>query len=107
MVAAHVLLFGRWEEVLMDNHETFQGETHIHTDFKEKITYSDYLELDTLLSSQHLLSDHHDEMLFVTVHHVSEIWMKLIIHELDASIIDVQADNLSASLKKLARVCQV
>lgn len=91
----------------MDKHETFQGETDIHTDFKEKMTYSDYLGLDTLLSSQHLLSDHHDEMLFVTVHHVSEIWMKLIIHELDAAIIDVQADNLSASLKKLARVCQV
>src|SRR5699024_8678792 len=103
MVAQHVLLFGRWEEVLMDKHETFQGETDIHTDFKEKMTYSDYLRLDTLLSSQHLLSDHHDEMLFVTVHHVSEIWMKLIIHELDAAIIDVQADNLSASLKKLGR----
>src|SRR5699024_11558040 len=88
----------------MDKHETFQGETDIHTDFKEKITYSDYLGLDTLLSSQHLLSDHHDEMLFVTVHHVSEIWMKLIIHELDAAIIHLQAHNLSPSLKKLSRV---
>src|SRR5699024_7301802 len=93
-----------WEEVWMDKHETFQGETDIHTDFKEKMTYSDYLGLDTLLSSQHLLSDHHDEMLFVTVHHVSEIWMKLIIHELDAVIIDVQADNLASSLNQLNKV---
>src|SRR5699024_12575649 len=91
----------------MDNHETFQGETDIHTDFKEKMTYSYYLGLDTLLSSQHLLSDHQVEMFFVTVHHVSEILMKLIIHELDAAIIDVLADNLSASLKKLAMVWQV
>src|SRR5699024_5076467 len=91
----------------MDKHETFQGETDIHTDFKEKMTYNDFLGHDTLISSQHLLSDHHDEMLFVTVHHESEMWMKLIIHELDASIIEVHADNLSASLKKLARVCQV
>src|SRR5699024_84558 len=79
----------------------------IHTDFKESMTYSDYLGLDTLLSSQHPLSDHHAEMLFITVHHVSELWMKLILHEVDAAIDDIQSDNLSASFKKLARVSQV
>jgi tryptophan 2,3-dioxygenase len=85
----------------------FQNEENIHTDFKEKMTYSDYLGLDTLLTSQHLLSDHHDEMLFITVHHVSEIWMKLILHEVRAAIQDIQSDNLPASFKKLARVSQI
>lgn len=91
----------------MKEQQPFQGEADIHTDFKEKMTYSDYLGLDSLLTSQHLLSGHHDEMLFITVHHVSEIWMKLIIHELDAAVQDIQGDNLSASFKKLARVSQV
>lgn len=91
----------------MKEQQPFQGEGDIHTDFKEKMTYSDYLGLDSLLTSQHLLSGHHDEMLFITVHHVSEIWMKLIIHELDAAVQDIQGDNLSASFKKLARVSQV
>src|SRR5690625_7156952 len=47
-----------------DDHQAFKDEQNIHTDFKESMTYSDYLGLDTLLSSQHPLSDHHDEMLF-------------------------------------------
>ncbi|HLR03085.1 MAG TPA: tryptophan 2,3-dioxygenase [Virgibacillus sp.] len=90
-----------------DEHQAFKDEQNIHTDFKESMTYSDYLGLDTLLSSQHPLSDHHDEMLFITVHHVSEVWMKLILHEVDAAIHDIQSDNLSSSFKKLARVSQV
>src|SRR5699024_8557641 len=90
-----------------DEHQAFKDEQNIHTDFKESMTYSDYLGLDTLLSSQHPLSDHHDEMLFITVHHVSEVWMKLILHEVDAAIYNIQSDNLSSSFKKLARVSQV
>jgi len=90
-----------------DEHQAFKDEQNIHTDFKESMTYSDYLGLDTLLSSQHPLSDHHDEMLFITVHHVSELWMKLILREVEAAIDDIQSDNLSSSFKKLARVSQV
>lgn len=90
-----------------NEHQAFQNEQHIHTDFTEKMTYSEYLGLDTLLTSQHPLSDHHDEHLFIIVHHVSELWMKLILHEIHAAIEDIQADNLSASFKKLARVSQV
>lgn len=90
-----------------NQHRAFTNEQHIHTDFKEKMTYSDYLGLDTLLASQHPLSDHHDEHLFIIVHHVSELWMNLILHEVQAAINDIQADNLSASFKKLARVSQV
>ncbi|HLR69107.1 tryptophan 2,3-dioxygenase [Virgibacillus alimentarius] len=91
----------------INKHQAFKDEKSIHTDFKEKMTYSDYLGLDTLLSSQHPLSDHHDEMLFITIHHVSEIWMKLILHEINSAISDIQSDNLSTSFKKLARVSQI
>lgn len=90
-----------------NEHQAFVGEQHIHTDFKEKMTYSDYLGLDTLLASQQPLSNHHDEHLFIIVHHVSELWMNLILHEVHAAIHDIQSDNLSASFKKLARVSQV
>jgi len=87
--------------------QAFQNENHIHTDFKDKMTYSEYLGLDTLLNSQHPLSDHHDEHLFIIVHHVSELWMNLILHEVQAASKDIQAGNLSTSFKKLARVSQV
>lgn len=91
----------------VNQHQAFENEKNIHTNFKEKMTYSDYLCLDTLLSSQHPLSSHHDEMLFVVVHHVSELWMKLILHEIDSAREDIQSDHLSASFKKLARVSQI
>src|SRR5699024_1311669 len=90
-----------------NKHKVFTNEREIYTDFKTKMTYSDYLNLDTLLSSQHLLSNHHDEMLFITVHHVSELWMKLILHELQAAISDIHSGGLSTSFKKLARISQV
>ncbi|WP_193065009.1 tryptophan 2,3-dioxygenase family protein [Oceanobacillus oncorhynchi] len=79
----------------VNQHQAFENEKSIQTDFKEKMTYSDYLSLDTLLSSQHRLSGHHDEMLFIIVHHVSELWMKQILHEIHSAIDDIQADNLS------------
>ncbi|WP_339285233.1 tryptophan 2,3-dioxygenase [Oceanobacillus sp. FSL K6-3682] len=91
----------------INQHQAFENEKSIHTDFKEKMTYSDYLGLDTLLSSQRLLSDHHDEMLFIVVHHVSELWMKLILHEINSAVQDIQSDNLRSSFKKLARVSQI
>jgi len=91
----------------VNQHQAFENEKSIQTDFKEKMTYSEYLSLDTLLSSQHRLSDHHDEMLFIIVHHVSELWMKQILHELYSAIADIQADNLRSSFKKLARVSQI
>ncbi|MEK4300364.1 tryptophan 2,3-dioxygenase [Oceanobacillus sp. FSL W8-0428] len=91
----------------INQHQAFENEKSIHTDFKEKMTYSDYLGLDTLLSSQRLLSDHHDEMLFIVVHHVSELWMKLILHEINSVVQDIQSDNLRSSFKRLARVSQI
>ncbi|MFD1066596.1 tryptophan 2,3-dioxygenase [Oceanobacillus locisalsi] len=91
----------------VNRHQAFENETEIETDFKEKMTYTDYLSLDTLLSSQHRLSNHHDEMLFIIVHHVSELWMKLILHEVHAARENIRTNQLGASFKKLARVAQI
>lgn len=82
----------------------FHEEDGIHTDFKEKMTYGDYLQLHTLLASQKRLSTHHDEMLFIIIHQVSELWLKLIIHEIQAAITAIQEGKLQASFKMLARV---
>ncbi|RIW30187.1 tryptophan 2,3-dioxygenase [Bacillus salacetis] len=79
----------------------------IHTDFLEKMTYGDYLQLDSLLSSQKRLSGHHDEMLFIIIHQVSELWMKLILHELEASIVLIKKGELSLAFKMLARVSKI
>src|SRR5919204_6562980 len=81
----------------------------IVTDFSGRMTYGGYLQLDRLLSAQLPLSQppHHDEMLFIVQHQTSELWMKLMIHELSAVVRDVQADRLEASFKKLARIGQI
>jgi tryptophan 2,3-dioxygenase len=76
----------------------------IYTDFQDKMTYGEYLNLDRLLSSQKRLSDHHDEMLFIIIHQVSELWMKLILHEINAAIGSIRTGELSAAFKMLARV---
>lgn len=96
----------------MTNKETFQNkateaEKGIHTDFKNNMTYGEYLKLDDLLASQTRLSDHHDEMLFIVIHQVSELWMKLILHEANAAIESIQADDLQTSFKRLARVSKI
>jgi tryptophan 2,3-dioxygenase len=84
-------------------------EAGIQTDLDGKLTYGGYLRLDTLLSAQQPLSQppHHDEMLFIVQHHVAELWMKLVIHELKAAVAHLQADDVDACLKVLARVKQV
>jgi tryptophan 2,3-dioxygenase len=84
-------------------------EAGIETDLQGRLTYGGYLRLDTLLSAQQPLSDppHHDEMLFIVQHHVAELWMKLIVHELRYALVHLRADDLDACLKVLARVKQV
>nr|WP_217589749.1 tryptophan 2,3-dioxygenase [Lentibacillus saliphilus] len=91
----------------MVKENTFQSETDIHTDFKDKMTYGDYLGLERLLSSQKPLSGHHDEMLFIVIHQVSELWLKLIIHEIQGAIEAIQKGELKASFKMLARVSKI
>lgn len=81
-------------------------EPGIHRDFRGEMTYSQYLRLETLLSAQQPLSSptHHDEMLFIIQHHVSELWMKLVIHELEWAVDGVRRDDLEPVFKVLARV---
>jgi tryptophan 2,3-dioxygenase len=83
------------------------GNESVHTDFINNMTYGDYLHLDTLLSSQKRLSGHHDEMLFIIIHQVSELWMKLILHELRTSITSIEAGELSPAFKMLSRVSKI
>ncbi|MFC7319491.1 tryptophan 2,3-dioxygenase [Halobacillus campisalis] len=84
-----------------------KGNEHVHTDFREKMTYGEYLKLDPLLSSQHRLSDHHDEMLFIIIHQVSELWMKLILHELQASVLSIRKGEMQEAFKMLSRVSTI
>lgn len=70
------------------------------------LTYADYLDLDRLLAAQHPRSDppQHDELLFIVQHQTSELWLKLMIHELRSARALFAADLLAPALKRLARV---
>jgi tryptophan 2,3-dioxygenase len=82
-------------------------EKGIHREFKNLMDYGGYLNLDSILHSQNPLSTHHDEMLFIIQHQTSELWMKLMVHELRAAIKFVQGDQLEPSFKILSRVKQI
>jgi len=84
-------------------------ESGIELDLRDRLTYGGYLQLAQLLSAQKPLSDppHHDEMLFIIQHQTSELWMKLVVHELRAAIAHLQRDELGPCLKILARVKQI
>ena len=81
-------------------------ESTIHTSLERDSDYTAYLQLDTLLNAQRPLSDppHHDEMLFIIQHQVAELWIKLIIHELEAAMRRIAEDDLPPAVKHLARV---
>jgi tryptophan 2,3-dioxygenase len=84
-------------------------ESSIHTDLAGKMTYGRYLGLEQLLSCQHPLSSpaHHDELLFIIQHQTTELWFKLMIHELTAAVEAVRRDQLEPCFKVLARVKQI
>jgi tryptophan 2,3-dioxygenase len=79
------------------------------TDLAAETSYGGYLRLDLILSAQQPRSvpPHHDEMMFIIQHQTSELWMKLLLHELAAAVRHVQSDHLEPSFKILARVKQV
>ncbi|WP_187369586.1 tryptophan 2,3-dioxygenase [Fodinicola acaciae] len=83
-----------------------QIEGGVHRDLAETMTYGGYLHLEELLGAQHPMSRpvHHDEMLFIIQHQTSELWMKLLIHELRAALRHIAADELAPALKLLARI---
>ncbi|PPE68276.1 tryptophan 2,3-dioxygenase [Caldimonas thermodepolymerans] len=76
-------------------------------DFSRDMSYGDYLHLDQVLSAQHPLSPDHNEMLFIIQHQTSELWMKLMLHELRAAIGCVANDELAPAFKMLARVSRI
>jgi tryptophan 2,3-dioxygenase len=81
-------------------------EASIHTDLADKLDYASYLDLDRVLGAQHPLSRpvHHDELLFIIQHQTSELWFKLVIHELRAAMAQLAGDDPGPCMKILARV---
>nr|WP_315230071.1 tryptophan 2,3-dioxygenase [uncultured Albidiferax sp.] len=90
------------------NHtEKIVQDEHAQLDFSQSMSYGDYLQLDSILSAQKPLSPAHDELLFIVQHQTSELWMKLMLHELHAAIRCVAADDLHSAFKMLARVSKI
>jgi tryptophan 2,3-dioxygenase len=81
-------------------------EEGIERDFSSQMSYGDYLQLDRLLSAQRPLSDppQHDELLFIVQHQTTELWLKLLVHELRSARGLLAGDELAPALKRLARV---
>jgi tryptophan 2,3-dioxygenase len=75
--------------------------------FDGRMSYSDYLQIDRILSSQRLLTGAHDEMLFIIQHQTSELWMMLALHELDAARRAVAEDRVREAFKMLARISRI
>jgi len=81
-------------------------EPGIVTDFSQRMNYGSYLALDELLSIQRPQSSpaHHDELLFIIQHQTSELWIKLLLHELRSARDLLRADDIRTALKRIARV---
>ncbi len=81
-------------------------ESGVTTDFSRKMSYGEYLDLATLLDAQHPLSrpEHPDELLFIIQHQTTELWLKLVLHELRAARGYLNNDDVGQALKALSRV---
>lgn len=82
-------------------------ENKFHTDFAKEMSYGSYLQLEKILAGQQRVSNHHDEMLFIIIHQTSELWMKLILHEVGAAIDCILRNELEPSFKMLSRVSRI
>jgi len=87
--------------------EAIVREEGAQLDFSRSMSYGDYLHLDSILSAQHPLSPDHNEMLFIVQHQTSELWMKLMLHELRAAVAHLAQDELPTTFKMLARVSKI
>lgn len=87
--------------------ERIVAEEGARLDFKEGMSYGDYLHLDQVLTAQHPLSPDHNEMLFIVQHQTSELWLKLMLHELRAAVAAIASDELGSAFKMLARVGRI
>jgi tryptophan 2,3-dioxygenase len=91
----------------MTTPENIVHQEKAQLDFSQRMGYGDYLQIDTILSAQKPLSPAHDEMLFIVQHQTSELWMKLMLHELQAAMAHIANDDLPAAFKMLARVSKI
>jgi tryptophan 2,3-dioxygenase len=82
-------------------------DENVHWDLRDSMSYTDYLRLADLLACQRPLTETHDEVLFITIHQASELWMKLCLHEVSAAIRHIQEDDLGPAFKMMARVARV
>jgi tryptophan 2,3-dioxygenase len=87
--------------------EDIVREEGAQLDFSRDMSYGDYLHLDEVLNAQHPLSPEHNEMLFIVQHQTSELWMKLMLHELGAAVQRIASDDLGTAFKMLARVSRI
>jgi tryptophan 2,3-dioxygenase len=76
-------------------------------DLEQAMSYGDYLGLDQILTAQHPLSQNHNEMLFIVQHQTTELWMKLMLHELQAVRLNIIRDDLAPAFKMLTRVARI
>lgn len=83
------------------------GDEGAKMSFRDAMSYGDYLGLDAILNAQHPLSAAHDEMLFIIQHQASEVWMRLIIHELTHARLAIEAGSLPPAFKMLTRVARI
>ena len=91
-----------------DTNENFRPlEDGIHQNFEDEMSYGDYLQLQQILSAQKLISNEHDEMLFIIIHQSSELWLKLAGHELQCAVDYIKSANFGPAFKVIARVKQI
>ena len=92
---------------MADTPDKIVADEGAQLDFSQDMSYGDYLHLDAILNAQHPLSPDHNEMLFIVQHQTSELWMKLMLHELRAAIDGIAQDRLGSAFKMLARVSRI
>jgi len=83
------------------------SDEKVHWELGSSLSYGEYLQLDKVLDAQKPLTYEHDEMMFILVHQSSELWMRLMLHELKGVLECVRRDDLDPSFKMLARVSRV
>jgi tryptophan 2,3-dioxygenase len=79
----------------------------MHVDLAGQMTYGDYLQLKTLFAAKKPLTDKHDEHLFIIIHHVHELWLNLMAHELESAIANIEQDQLPPAFKSMARMTRI
>jgi len=100
-------LKSKWSGSRMDNNSYDPESEGAEVDFSSKMSYTDYLGLDKILTAQTPLSQSHDEMLFIIQHQTSELWMRLALHELYAARTAIKEDRFSPAFKMLARISKI